>query len=233
MTFFIFFSLSSFQSQRHRNTLTEEGIELVLTVMEAKELIGPSDTEQFDTFVRIYMIPEREETPAQQTKVSNIDNSFHSISFPLHFICVCREHTYKNHSHMHGTHTALIDGILGYVRNTHTYMWRQFILILTIQLLFHFHSKGEHTTYGCIVLYMKCVPCAHTEYSIMCMKYVMKWKCINNVICMRIRLCAVCHCAMCRIAYAFFYFIRINHFAFLRCFGIPSVQVTMRQFHFG
>lgn len=52
-----------------RNTLTDEGIELVLTVMEAKELIGPSDAEQFDTFVRIYMIPE--ETVAQQTKVYN------------------------------------------------------------------------------------------------------------------------------------------------------------------
>lgn len=84
--FDILYFFLPFQSEQHRNTLTEEGIELVLTVMEAKELIGPSDTEQFDTFVRIYMIPEREETPAQHTKVSNIDNSFHFISFPLHFI---------------------------------------------------------------------------------------------------------------------------------------------------
>lgn len=51
----------------NRNTLTDEGIELVLTVMEAKELIGPADAEQFDTFVRIYMIPD--ETVPQQTKV--------------------------------------------------------------------------------------------------------------------------------------------------------------------
>lgn len=35
--------------------------------MEAKELIGPADAEQFDTFVRIYMIPD--ETVPQQTKV--------------------------------------------------------------------------------------------------------------------------------------------------------------------
>lgn len=78
--------------------------------MEAKELIGPSDTEQFDTFVRIYMIPEREDTPAQQTKVSNIDNSFQNfISFPLHFIsvrkCVC-EHK-KIHSHIEYTEHSL------------------------------------------------------------------------------------------------------------------------------
>lgn len=72
--------------------MTEDGIELVLTVMEAKELIGPPDTEQFDTFARIYMIPEREETPPQQTKVSNIDNSFHFISVSLHFISSL-EHT--------------------------------------------------------------------------------------------------------------------------------------------
>lgn len=60
-----------------RNTLTDEGIELVLTVMEAKELIGPPDAEQFDTFVRIYMVPD--ETVAQQTKVYII--SFYSIPF--------------------------------------------------------------------------------------------------------------------------------------------------------
>lgn len=62
-----------------RNTLTDEGIELVLTVMEAKELIGPPDAEQFDTFVRIYMVPD--ETVAQQTKVYIIP--FHSIQLNL------------------------------------------------------------------------------------------------------------------------------------------------------
>lgn len=54
----------------NRSTLTDEGIEIVLTVMEAKELIGPSDAEQFeqfDTFVQIYMVPD--EPVAQQTKV--------------------------------------------------------------------------------------------------------------------------------------------------------------------
>lgn len=48
--------------------MTEEGIELVLTVMEAKELIGPANAEKFDTFVRIYLVPD--ETGASQTKVS-------------------------------------------------------------------------------------------------------------------------------------------------------------------
>lgn len=51
----------------HRNTMTDDGIELVLTVMEAKELIAPSIIEQFDTFVRIYLVPD--ETHALQTKV--------------------------------------------------------------------------------------------------------------------------------------------------------------------
>lgn len=89
MSYYYFFDVlrhSSFfspliSSNSCRNTLTDEGIELVLTIMEAKELIGPSDAEKFDTFVRIYMIPE--ETPAQQTKVSNIDNSFHFIKSHL------------------------------------------------------------------------------------------------------------------------------------------------------
>lgn len=53
---------------RFRCTLTEEGIELVITVMEAKELIGPANAKTFDTFVRIYLVPD--ESDAQQTKVS-------------------------------------------------------------------------------------------------------------------------------------------------------------------
>lgn len=73
-------SLNSFLLRvilNNRNTLTDEGIELVLTVMEAKELIGPADAEQFDTFVRIYMVPD-ETVAAQQTKVC-------SHQFPIHF----------------------------------------------------------------------------------------------------------------------------------------------------
>lgn len=76
--FSLFISFYSFQPSSchaNRNTLTDEGIEIVLTVMEAKELIGPPDAEQFDTFVRIYMVPD--ETVAQQTKVC------HSIPFHL------------------------------------------------------------------------------------------------------------------------------------------------------
>lgn len=60
--------------QSNRNTLTDEGIELVLTVMEAKELIGPPDAEKFDTFVRIYMVPD--DTHPQQTKVYFISFQF-------------------------------------------------------------------------------------------------------------------------------------------------------------
>lgn len=50
-----------------RNTSTEEGVELIVTVMEAKELIGPLNVEYFDTFVRIYLVPD--EATAMQTKV--------------------------------------------------------------------------------------------------------------------------------------------------------------------
>lgn len=49
--------------------MTDEGIELILTVMEAKELIGPANAEKFDTFVRIYMVPD--EGGSLQTKVSD------------------------------------------------------------------------------------------------------------------------------------------------------------------
>lgn len=56
--------------------MTDEGIELVITLMEAKDLIGPSNADQFDTFVRIYMIPD-DQAPLQ-TKVST--KSIHSIN---------------------------------------------------------------------------------------------------------------------------------------------------------
>lgn len=75
--------------------MTDEGIELVLTVMEAKELIGPPDAEQFDTFVRIYMVPD--DTNPQQTKVYSFisiqceDNTqsrtyMHNVSFFVYSI---------------------------------------------------------------------------------------------------------------------------------------------------
>lgn len=47
--------------------MTDEGIELVITVMEAKDLIGPPNVDQFDTFVRIYLVPD--ESGPLQTKV--------------------------------------------------------------------------------------------------------------------------------------------------------------------
>lgn len=46
--------------------MTDEGIELVVTVMEAKDLIGPEGVELFDTFVRIYLMPDER---VLQTKV--------------------------------------------------------------------------------------------------------------------------------------------------------------------
>lgn len=48
--------------------MTDEGIELVITLMEAKDLIGPSNADEFDTFVRIYIVPD-DQAPLQ-TKVS-------------------------------------------------------------------------------------------------------------------------------------------------------------------
>ncbi|XP_037921142.1 uncharacterized protein LOC119657996 isoform X1 [Hermetia illucens] len=53
--------------QYDKNTSTEEGVELIVTVMEAKELIGPLNVEYFDTFVRIYLVPD--EATAMQTKI--------------------------------------------------------------------------------------------------------------------------------------------------------------------
>lgn len=49
--------------------MTEDGIELILTVMEAKDLIGPPNLDKFDTFLRIYMVPD--DTGAFQTKVTS------------------------------------------------------------------------------------------------------------------------------------------------------------------
>lgn len=48
--------------------MTDDGIELVITLMEAKDLIGPSNVDEFDTFVRIYLVPD-DQAPLQ-TKVS-------------------------------------------------------------------------------------------------------------------------------------------------------------------
>lgn len=50
-----------------RNNVNEEGAELVVTVLEAKELLGPTDEDTMDTFVRIYLVPD--EGRAMQTKV--------------------------------------------------------------------------------------------------------------------------------------------------------------------
>lgn len=61
--------------------MTDEGIELVITLMEAKDLIGGlSNTEDFDTFVRIYLVPD--EQPPLQTKVpSSISHYYYYYSF--------------------------------------------------------------------------------------------------------------------------------------------------------
>lgn len=68
----LFFSVSSSDLYIviSRNNANEEGAELIVTVLEAKELLGPADiatTEAMDTFVRIYLVPDEER--AMQTKV--------------------------------------------------------------------------------------------------------------------------------------------------------------------
>lgn len=60
----------------YRNTLTDEGVELVVTVMEAKELIRPANSENLDTFVRIYLVPD--ETGALQTKVRGYNTFYYN-----------------------------------------------------------------------------------------------------------------------------------------------------------
>ncbi|GAB0098855.1 uncharacterized protein DMENIID0001_146590 [Sergentomyia squamirostris] len=50
-----------------KNTVSDEGVELIVTVLEAKELVGPPDAKYMDTFVRIYLVPD--ETGASQTKL--------------------------------------------------------------------------------------------------------------------------------------------------------------------
>lgn len=49
--------------------MTEEGCELLCTVLEAKNLIIPpdADPDYIDTFVRVYLVPD--ESEAMQTKV--------------------------------------------------------------------------------------------------------------------------------------------------------------------
>lgn len=51
----------------YRNSVTPDGQDLVVTVLEAKELTGPFDVDTMDTFVRIYLVPD--EHGALQTKV--------------------------------------------------------------------------------------------------------------------------------------------------------------------
>lgn len=58
----------------NRNSITETGQDLIVTVLEAKELIGSSDCDPMNTFVRIYIVPD--ETGAMQTKV-RINARFH------------------------------------------------------------------------------------------------------------------------------------------------------------
>lgn len=55
----------------HRNNATQEGCELFLTVLEAKDLISHEATDGMDTFVRIYLVPdEKPNYGPLQTKVS-------------------------------------------------------------------------------------------------------------------------------------------------------------------
>lgn len=51
-----------------RNSITEEGMELQVSVLEAKGLVLPFKVDSIDTFVRIYLVPDQ--AGALQTKVS-------------------------------------------------------------------------------------------------------------------------------------------------------------------
>uniref|UniRef100_A0A1B0D4K6 C2 domain-containing protein n=1 Tax=Phlebotomus papatasi TaxID=29031 RepID=A0A1B0D4K6_PHLPP len=62
-----------------KNTVSDEGVELIVTVLEAKELVGPPDAKYMDTFVRIYLVPD--ETGASQTKDSACPSYNETFSF--------------------------------------------------------------------------------------------------------------------------------------------------------
>ncbi|CRL04780.1 CLUMA_CG017836, isoform A [Clunio marinus] len=55
--------------QYDKHTATEEGCELLCTILEAKDLIIPADADpdHVDTFVRVYLVPD--EAEAMQTKI--------------------------------------------------------------------------------------------------------------------------------------------------------------------
>ncbi|XP_030386628.1 uncharacterized protein LOC115633335 [Scaptodrosophila lebanonensis] len=53
--------------QYDKNSITNEGMELTVSVLEAKGLICPFSVESLDTFVRIYLVPDH--AGAMQTKV--------------------------------------------------------------------------------------------------------------------------------------------------------------------
>ncbi|XP_053950701.1 uncharacterized protein LOC128858446 [Anastrepha ludens] len=53
--------------QYDKNSITDEGMELTVMVLEAKGLICPFNVESLDTFVRVYLVPD--EAVAMQTKV--------------------------------------------------------------------------------------------------------------------------------------------------------------------
>lgn len=49
-----------------RSSTTIEGMELLVTIQEAKQLLGPPDVEM-DTFVKVFIVPD--ESKVLQTKV--------------------------------------------------------------------------------------------------------------------------------------------------------------------
>lgn len=54
----------------YRNSITEDGMDLTLSVLEAKGLVLPFSVDSLDTFVRIYLVPDQ--AGALQTKVEEI-----------------------------------------------------------------------------------------------------------------------------------------------------------------
>jgi len=70
----------------HRHSITEEGCELLVSIVEARDLVIPQDADpdSIDTFVRVYLVPD--EADAMQTKIfRNSSNPSYQESF-LFFI---------------------------------------------------------------------------------------------------------------------------------------------------
>ncbi|XP_055681213.1 synaptotagmin 1 [Lutzomyia longipalpis] len=91
-----------------KNTISDEGVELIVTVLEAKELVGPPDAKFMDTFVRIYLVPD--ETGASQTKLFK-DSSCPSYNETFSFF-MSNKHTRRS-LWFHLYHSGMAHTLIG------------------------------------------------------------------------------------------------------------------------